>query len=146
MDSQRDNNSDTEKSDNPDSKPSRSRASSSKWAHQHFTYYSLQYISWTQLLPFYIADELVTESSEAWIHELKKEDLLFFSFCCNDLWFICREGIGFLLINVYLPVILANAAVSFNIVYRRSIMKTGGIPVIFVMIVFQLKASSHLSQ
>ena len=65
MDSQRENNSDTEKSDNPDSKPSRSRTSSSKWAHQHFTYYSLRYIAWSRLLPFYIADELVTESSEA---------------------------------------------------------------------------------
>lgn len=78
MDSQRDNNSDTEKSDNPDSKPSRSRASSSKWTQQHFTF-SIWYIAWTRLLPFYIADELVTESSEAWIHELK-QDLLFFFF------------------------------------------------------------------
>lgn len=39
MDSQRDNNSDTDKSDNPDSKPSRSRASSSKWEHPAFLSY-----------------------------------------------------------------------------------------------------------
>ena len=40
---------------------------------------------------------------------------------------------------MYLPVILTIAAVSFNSVYRLSIMNIGGNPVIFVMIMFQLK-------
>ena len=111
MDSQRDNNSDTEKSD-PDSKPSKSRASSSKWACLHFSYYILWYIAWIRLLPFYIADELVTEGSEAWIHKSSRKKIYLF-FCCNGLSFICREGFFFLLIYMYLPVILTIAAVSF---------------------------------
>jgi len=125
MDSQRDNNSDTEKSD-PDSKPSKSRASSSKWACLHFSYYILWYIAWIRLLPFYITDELVTEGSQAWIHKSsrKKIYLSFFPFFlgCNGLSFICREGFFSLSIYMYLPVILTIAAVSFNSVYRLSIM------------------------
>ena len=117
MDSQRDNNSDTEKSD-PDSKPSKSRASSSKWACLHFSYYILWYIAWIRLLPFYIADELVTEGSEAWIHKSSRKKIylsfFFFFFFAVTVYHLFVEKVFFFLsIYMYLPVILTIAVVSF---------------------------------
>ena len=73
--------------------------------------------------------------------ELKKEDLLFFFFLfffAVTVYHLFVEKVFFFLsIYMYLPVILTIAAVSFNSVYR---LNTGGIPVIFVMIMFQFKA------
>lgn len=61
------------------------------------------------LLPFYIADELVTESSE------ERPIFLFFSFLfvatLYDLF--VEKVLVFVLINVYVPVLLTIAAVSF---------------------------------